>query len=149
MRQGFFVEMDHETKDPALRAAAGSENVDCLAALDSSKNSRIALSTQEGIGRSQRDFAAEVLRIAAPTFPSAKVSQDKVQTLLDDLTDEAGLLIDTLRCLPTQRVAGDVDGFLHSLRRAHGYWRVISQEARLLAEAHGNLLSALRQEGTP
>jgi hypothetical protein len=81
-------------------------------------------------------------------FPSAKISQAKIEILIDDITDTAGWLVDTLRCLPTQRVAGDIDGLLHSLRRARGYWRVISGEASLLAAAHGDLLSAERQEGS-
>jgi hypothetical protein len=83
----------------------------------------------------------------ANTIPSAEISQAKIKTLLDDVTDEAGWLFDQLNCLPNQRLAGDVDGVLHTLRRARCYWRVIAAEALLLVEAHGDLLSALRQEG--
>jgi hypothetical protein len=83
----------------------------------------------------------------ANTFPSAEISQAKIEILLDDLTDTGGWMVSQLNCLPNQRLAGDVDGFLHTLRRARCYWLVIAAEAQLLVAAHGDLLSALRQEG--
>jgi hypothetical protein len=82
----------------------------------------------------------------ANTFPSAEISQAKIEILLDDLTDTGGWMVAQMNCLPNQRLAGDVDGFLHTLRRARCYWLAIAAEARLLVEAHGDLLSALRQE---
>jgi hypothetical protein len=82
----------------------------------------------------------------ANPIPSAEISQAKIEILLADLTDTGGWMVAQMNCLPNQRLAGDVDGFLHTLRRARCYWLVIAAEARLLVEAHGDLLSALRQE---
>jgi len=56
--------MIHKTKDPAQGAAAGSKNIDPLAALDTQETNQTPFAAQEGISRLQREFTEEALRIA-------------------------------------------------------------------------------------
>jgi hypothetical protein len=80
------------------------------------------------------------------TAPKVGVAQAKIDLLVDDVVDTAGWLISQLSVLPSQRVAGDVTGFIYTLRRSRPYWKHIAETAVELVAANDERLSGLRQE---
>jgi hypothetical protein len=120
--------MIHSNEPRRAGGAAGLSETSLLGGFDDLSSSKIPASAQ------------------ANPIPSAEISKAKIEILLDDLTDTCGWMVSQLHCLPEQRAAGDVDGVIHTLRMARGYWRVIAPESLLLVEARDDLLSALRQE---
>jgi hypothetical protein len=89
------------------------------------------------------------------TFDKKNISQKpvapqaRIELLFEDIGDNTGAMISTLKAALAMRDAGDSVGLIYGLRRSRCYWKAICASAAELVAAEAERLSATRQGGSP